>query len=61
MVEKKKSGVRQLIGCYRCGFGKSRFTHSFATYRLYKAFGRVIARCKTCGAERVFRIIEGGG
>jgi len=56
----KVVGPRVIVGCPNCGFGKSSRTHTYGVYRVYKCFGRIVLRCKTCNYELVFRVIGGG-
>lgn len=49
-----------LLGCPRCGKGKTGMVHSFATYRVYEDDTNIKMVCKTCKYVFRFRYIRGG-
>uniref|UniRef100_A0A6M3JJN9 Uncharacterized protein n=1 Tax=viral metagenome TaxID=1070528 RepID=A0A6M3JJN9_9ZZZZ len=53
------TNMRHRLSCLRCGFSKNRNSNTLGVYKVYKQKSVLILKCRSCGFEQSFKILEG--
>jgi len=52
-------GNYNLYPCKQCSMNKSKSTHTYAAYKVYRHSNNIKIKCKTCGFTESFKTVRG--